>query len=192
MASSPGGERELTVLGCADGKFVLPAARKNFSVLAVDVDYAALYGGVKEGVGGQVVMPGLAARLEVEGLSSKVKILCADFTTLTPQPMYAAFTSGAIQYSYNMPKTANELLQAALGFVRSGGFFYIDYMLPYEAKYVGRPNCPDAVWWQQKVAELSGWTVMHHRVLPPTRDIAHVEYPVDHFHQWGHLLMRRS
>lgn len=192
VASNPGGKRELTVLGCADGKFVLPAARRKFNVLAVDIDSVALYGGAKEGVGGQVTMPGLVARLEAEGLSSQVKVLCADFTELKPEPMDAVFTSGSIQYSCNMPKTADALLQAALGFVRPGGLFYIDYMLPYEVKYIGRPNCPDAAWWRQKAAELNDWTVMHHRVLQPTRDIAHVEYPVDHYHQWGHLLMRRS
>jgi SAM-dependent methyltransferase len=192
VAASSGTRRELAVLGCADGKYVLPAARKGFNVLAIDVDRIALYGGTKQGVGGRVEMPGLTHRLKVEGLSEKVEVICKDFTVIEARPMGAVFTSGAIQYSYNLPKTADELLMHALEFVCPGGLFYMDYMLPYEAKYVGRPNCPDEQWWRLKVAELNGWTVISHRVLPPTRDKAHVEYPVDHYHQWGHLLMRRS
>ena len=59
----------LAVLGCADGKFVLPAARRGFNVLAIDVDHVALYGGLKPGIGGVNHMPGLVARLKTENLA---------------------------------------------------------------------------------------------------------------------------
>jgi SAM-dependent methyltransferase len=181
----------LAALGCADGKFVLPAARRSFNVLAIDVDHVALYGGLKPGIGGVVHMPGLVARLKAENLAQRVDVVCADFATIRPRPMDSVFVSGAIQYSHNLPRTAEEILDAALSFVRPGGLFYLDYMLPYEAKYIGRPNCPDAGWWRQWLARPQGWHVMYHRVLPPVRDPAHVEFPVDHFHQWGHVLMQR-
>jgi len=155
----------LAVLGCADGKFVLPAARRGFSVLAVDVDHVALYGGPKPGIGGLVSMPGLVSRLGTEGLVRRVDVVCADFATVTPRPMDSVFISGAIQHSRNLPRTAEELLNAALGFVRPGGLFYLDYMLPYEAKYIGRPNCPGAEWWRQRLTRLDGWHVVHHRGL---------------------------
>jgi SAM-dependent methyltransferase len=192
VASSCDSEPELAVLGCADGKFVLPAARRGFRVLAVDVDPVALYGGPKPGIGGDVYMPGLVARLKAEGLSGKVHVVCGDFSRIGPRPSGAVFTSGAIQYSYNLPSTADYLLDAVLRFVASHGLIYIDYMLPYERKYAGRPNCPNAEWWRERIGELNGWQVLYHRILPPTRDAAHVEFPIDHFHQWGHLLMRRS
>jgi hypothetical protein len=189
---SSGANPELAIIGCADGKFVLPAARKGFKVLAIDIDAIALYGGVKPGLDGEVVVPGLVSRLEVEGLLSNVEVVCDDFTSIDPRPSAAVFTSGSLQYSYNLPKSASELLACLMTFVAPQGLLYIDYMLPYETKYIGRPNCPDAEWWRKKVRELNGWRVLHHRVLPPTRDRAHVEFPVDHFHQWGHVLLRRS
>jgi hypothetical protein len=192
VGASRDAEATLAVLGCADGKYVLPAARKQFKVLAVDIDEVSLYGGLKPGTGGLVSMPGLVSRLQVEHLSDQVEVVHGDFVEMVPRPTDAVFISGAIQYSHNLPNTAEKLLTAALLFVGLRGLFYIDYMLPYETKYIGRPNCPDAAWWRRWVSGLDGWNVLHHRVLRPTRDPAHVEFPVDHVHQWGHLLMRRS
>ena len=185
----------LGVLGCADGKFVLPAARAGFHVLAVDVDAVALFGGQKPWVGDTYVrMPGLAARLAEEGLENRVKVVQSDFTQMeTPSVLLdGVFVSGAIQYSLNLPSGADEILGALLRFVTPRGLFYIDYMLPYETKYQGRPNCPTATWWKGRATTLEGWQVIHHRVLPPVLDHAHVEFPVDHYHQWGHLLLQRT
>src|SRR5262245_20787117 len=67
---------DLAVLGCADGKFVLPAARLGFRVLAIDIDEIALYGGPKPGVGGTVTMPGLVARLGKEKLRPLLHVVC--------------------------------------------------------------------------------------------------------------------
>jgi hypothetical protein len=189
---SCGTNPELTIIGCADGKFVLPAARKGLKVRAIDIDVTALYGGAKPGVDGEVVVPGLVSRLKAEGLLGSVEVICSDFTKINPRPSAAVFTSGSLQYSYNLPKSASELLACLMTFVAPRGLLYIDYMLPYERKYIGRPNCPDAEWWRKEMKELNGWQVLHHRVLPPIRDRAHVEFPVDHFHQWGHVLLRRS
>lgn len=184
-------EFDLAVMGCADGKFVLPAARRGLRVLAVDVDAVALFGGPKPGLGGIVEMPGLQKRLEAEGLQEMVEVQCSDFTKIAVRSCRAVFTSGAIQYSLNGDATAESLLTTVMRFVSKHGLFYIDYMLPFEDKYKGRPNCPSAAWWKEWANGLSGWIVEYNRVLPPVRDVAHVEYPVDHYHQWGHLLARR-
>lgn len=182
----------LTVLGCADGKFVVPAARQGLRVVAIDVDDVALFGGHKPGLTGDVYMPGLAARLRTEGLTDRVSVVHENFMSLPAHESDAVFASGAFQYSFNSTHTAEELLEAAMQFVAPRGLFYVDYMLPFEAKYKGRPNCPDADWWRTKIANLRGWDVLHHRVLPPVPDIPHVEYPEPHSHQWGHLFLRRQ
>lgn len=188
------GQRRIAVLGCADGKFVLPAARRGYDVLAIDVDRIALFGGTKEDQSGTVRIPGLASRLLSEGLDKGVTIRCGDFVALRPECDLspAVLTSGSIQYSLNMPRTAEELLNAALGYVAPGGFFYIDYMLPYEDKYKGRPNCPDWSWWQSTLDRLTGWRILHHRWGRPVLDPPHVEFASPHFHQWGHALLRRD
>lgn len=190
----PPTHRRLAVLGCADGKFVLPAARRNYAVLAIDVDQVALFGGTKEDQSGTVHIPGLVSRLVSEGLDKGVTVRCGDFVALRPE--YGLFpavhTSGSIQYSLNLPRTAGEILKAALGYVAPGGFFYIDYMLPYEDKYKGRPNCPDWSWWRSTIDGLTGWRTLHHLWRPPVLDLPHVEFPTPHFHQWGHALLRRD
>ena len=65
----------LSVLGCSDGKFVLPAARKGYKVLAVDIDEIAIKGGTKTGPEGEVFMEGLISRLKKEELENQVKVL---------------------------------------------------------------------------------------------------------------------
>lgn len=183
---------DLAVLGCADGKFVLPAARRHLGVLAVDIDPIALYGGKKPGIGGEVNILGLQGRLTREGLLPYVETRCTDFRYASPSLSRAVFVSGAIQYSFNMPDTAADILKAVIAHVAPGGLLYIDYMLPFEWKYRGRPNCPPPQFWREWPLQQEGWRTLWNRVLPPVRDRAHIEYPVDHFHQWGHLLMQRA
>jgi hypothetical protein len=191
QAEAPSAAYDLAVLGCADGKFVLPAARQQMRVYAIDLDEIALGGGIKPGVGGEVYVPGLRKRLAMEGLSDHVDVVHGDFTTCKPILSRCVWVSGAVQYSFNMPKDADQILSAIKGYVAVGGLLYIDYMLPFEAKYKGRPNCPNADWWREWVSVQEFWKVLHHIVLRPTPDKAHVEFPVDHYHQWGHLLMNR-
>ncbi|GGW75778.1 class I SAM-dependent methyltransferase [Streptomyces caelestis] len=182
----------LAVIGCADGKYVLPAARKGFTVWANDIDEVALFGGTKTDASGEVLMPGLASRLKSEGLEDSVEVVHGDFMENCPDRTFdAVFTSGALQYSNNLHHTLEEMVTKVGSLVRPGGLLYIDYMLPYEEKYKGRPTCPDAGWWKEYFESRDEWDVKHNRVMPPTLDRAHVEYPVDHYHQWGHLLAER-
>lgn len=181
----------LGVLGCADGKFVLPAVRRGIDVLAVDRDPIALFGGPKPGIGGEVTIKGLVKRLLEEKLSDKAVVVCANFLEIEPRRCLGVWVSGAIQYSANVAYSAESIIGKIMTYVVPGGLLYVDYMLPYEDKYKGRPNCPEAAWWKQWASSVIDWQVLHHRVLPPIKDRAHIEYPVDHYHQWGHILLQR-
>lgn len=186
------GRLRFAVLGCADGKFVLPAARRGHDVLAIDLDATALFGGVKASPQGEVFMPGLVWRLERENLGRRVKVIRGDFARDAPvRPCEAVLTSGALQYSFNTPNPMDRMVERVKKYVVSGGFLYVDYMLPYEAKYRGRPNCPTREVWASYFPRPE-WAVLSHRVLGPVRDRAHVEFPVDHYHQWGHLLAQKA
>src|SRR5262249_47614938 len=111
-SSRPASRLHLAVLGCSDGKFVLPAARRGFTVLAVDVDEIALFGGTKIGPDGPTYMPGLRARLESEGLSRLVEIVHADLAECEPRrPSDVVITSGALQYSRNMKHSMDEMMK---------------------------------------------------------------------------------
>lgn len=179
----------LAVLGCADGKYVIPAARMGFRVWAIDVDEVALFGGTKTDASGEVPMPGLAARVKAEKLDDLVEVVHGDFMASPPGREFdSVFTSGALQYSTNTDHTLEQMVDQVGECVRVGGLLYVDYMLPYEEKYKGRANCPEAPWWKEYFAARPRWDVKYNRVMPPTLDRAHVEFPVDHYHQWGHLL----
>jgi hypothetical protein len=183
---------KVAILGCSDGKFALPAARRGHSVLAIDIDGVALYGGNKTGPSGEVYMPGLVARLRTEGLESQVQVIHDDFVNYSPPTRYhAVFTSGAIQYSCNLKHSMLLMIEGVLSYVANSGFIYIDYMLPMEEKYRGRDNYPGREEWQNFFPENS-WEVIYNRVLPPVFEQAHVDNPVDHYHHWGHLFARRK
>ncbi|MQA87592.1 MAG: hypothetical protein GEV03_23960 [Streptosporangiales bacterium] len=175
-------------MGCADGKFVLPAARLGFEVVAIDVDEVALFGGYKN----VVHMPGLRWRVKAEGLQDYVRILHGDFMSLkVDERTHGVLTSGALQYSRNLKYELATMVDRVLARTLVGGLFYIDFMLPFEEKYRGRPICPEAQWWKTYFRARTDWRVLYNRVLRPTLDRAHIEYPVDHYHQWGHLLAER-
>lgn len=185
------GRLHLAVLGCSDGKFVLPAARRGFTVLAVDVDEIALFGGTKIGPDGPIHMPGLRARLESEGLSHQVEIVYGDLVEYEPtRPSDVVLTSGALQYSRNMKHPMDEMVGRLQSHVDINGLIYVDYMLPMEDRYRGRDNYPDRRQWARYFAG-NEWRMIHHRVLPPQFEAAHVDLPVDHEHHWGHLMAQR-
>ena len=183
----------VAILGCSDGKFVLPAARRGHSVFAIDVDETALFGGKKTGPTGEVQMIGLVERLLLEGMSDLVNVVHGDFVEHTHTPskrFHAVFTSGAIQYSRNMKHTMRDMIERVKAYVMKGGYLYADYMLPMEHKYIGRDNYPDKERWAS-FFEPERWDVIYNRVLPPLFEKAHVDLPVDHYHHWGHLFARR-
>jgi SAM-dependent methyltransferase len=182
---------KLAIVGCSDGKFVLPAARRGHAVFAIDTDETALFGGTKLGPEGRVEMPGLFSRLQVEGLSERVMLVHGDFVEhRPPTPCHAVLTSGAVQYSRNLIHTLDALVGALQAYVAPGGYLYIDYMLPMEAHQAERENFPAKERWT-RFFDSPGWQLLYNRVLPPVFERAHVDNPVDHYHHWGHLLAHR-
>lgn len=182
----------IAILGCSDGKFVLPAARRGHSVFAIDFDTIALNGGTKIGPDGQIRMLGLRKRLMLEGLVKRVTVVEGDFITYNPpKKFHAVLTSGSVQYSRNLRYSIQEIIEKLKHHVMNGGYIYIDYMLPLEKKHLGRENFPNRHEWQRFFPKES-WRMINNRVLPPLFEAAHVDNPVDHYHHWGHLCAQRK
>jgi hypothetical protein len=157
-------------------------------VVAVDVDEIAIFGGQKDGVH----MPGLEHRLRAEGLTGRVEVVCGDLMSIEADARaHGVLTTGALQYSRNLPYRLDDMVQRVTAHALVSGLLYIDYMLPFEEKYKGRPICPEAGWWRSYFQSRDDWRVLYNRVLPPVVDHAHIGYQVDHFHQWGHLMAER-
>lgn len=182
----------IAILGCSDGKFVVPAARRGHCVFAIDVDGIALFGGEKIGPSGKVHMPGLIDRLRIEGLQDLVQVVNGDFVEHIPDVQYhGVFTSGAVQYSRNLKHAMSKIVSSIQAYVMPSGYIYIDYMLPMEERYKDRDNYPGRERWQQFFST-SEWRILYNRVLPPVPEKAHVDLPVDHIHHWGHLLAQKK
>ena len=181
----------IAILGCSDGKFVLPAARKGHRVLAVDMDKVALLGGTKAGPQGPVRMAGLRKRTEIEAVGSNVTIICADFVSLRPHSIFdLTFSSGAIQYSYNLRHDIRTIVDGIQAYVRQGGFIYLDYMHPITVDQAARQSflTKQAV---DAFFPSTHWTILFHRLMAAATERGHVDNPRDHLHRWGHILVRR-
>lgn len=185
------GRPTLHVIGCADGKFVLPAARRDWQVHAVDVDPRMIFGcDADRSAGIAAPVLGLRRRLEAERLTGNVFVHAADFMTLDLPPADALWTSGSLQYSSNSGYGIAELSEGLRRALRRGGEAYIEYMLPDEPKLRGRPNCPEEDWWRSEFPS-SGWEVLSHVTLRDRNEAGHPYAPRPHAHSWGRVLARK-
>lgn len=193
--SGLGPELRIAVLGCSDGKFVLPAARRGIHVVAVDVDAVSLYGGTKQGADGcSIEMPGLIRRLEAEGLRDRVIVLNEDLATVrVERPCDLVFISGAIQYAINRRHSMADLIANVKALVAPGGRVSIEYMLPVEARHQGLENYPSAEIWTEYFST-PGWTVTSNWVAPVGKDRrTDVRVRAKHkYTQWGYLHAERA
>lgn len=188
----PNRRPSLTVVGCADGKFVLPAARRGWRVVAADLDERMIDGCEADpGVGLPVPVPGLVRRLREEGLAHLVNVVRGDFMTSDFPASDALWTSGALQYSNNIPYGIEALTDRLGTLLHESGHAYIEYMLPAERRLEGRPNCPSLSWWVN-CFPLRGWTVLSHTQRYEEPDGPHPYAPWCHTHSWGRILAVRK
>jgi len=122
--------KKIAVLGCADGNYVIPAARKGFNVLAIDIDEIALYGGVKKLYGKELTIGGLQKRLQDEDLEHLVTIVLADFISYSHQEVYSGvLTSGTIHYQENESHSLSKIVKSIQEYVSIGGYILLEYLL---------------------------------------------------------------
>ena len=204
------------IVGCSDGKFVLPFARHNIKVIGYAIDKVALYGGMKffpihrEDIerkkyvssNDKPIFPeipceqreimGLKKRLEVEKLNSFVTIREQDFyRSETTEKFDLVFTSCSIQYKCNRDIGIHAMLSKLKKSVKIGGYLYMDYMMPLE----------DSHTWKSELFLRTGqiyelfdesWKIEYVRESKtPILELAHVDRPSDHFHRFGYVLARR-
>jgi len=183
-----GSKRRLLVVGCADGKFVLPAARRGWEVIAVEIDERMVSGcsaAPEDGIDRRV--PGLLSRLSTEGLAERVSVRVSDFMTEGGiGNCDALWTSGCLQYSRNSVYDISEITDRLRSFLHVEGVAYFEYMIPDEPKLVGRPNCPPVDWWST-VFPRRGWRIVGHTVAFDVPEGPHPYVPLPHRHSWGRL-----
>jgi SAM-dependent methyltransferase len=181
---------KVAVIGCSDGRFVLPLLRRRVQVTAIDVDAVALWGGPKMFPYGMHNIIGLAGRARCEELQRLVTIREIDLAMLEDDPTHdLVFTSGSLHYSRNHSTPVQCLVDRIVAQAKPGAFLYIDYMLPVEEQH-------NAVEHYLKVGVLRhilqqlGCNVLYDHYSSVFVEKAHVDNPKDHVHKLGYVLAR--
>jgi hypothetical protein len=181
------------VLGCSDGKFVLPLARRGIRVAAIDYDRVALYGGQKTGRDGSpIVVEGLDWRLTRESLRHVVDIIDDDFLSRDPEPAPAVFCSGALHYSRNSHFTLKRITDILKAWVLPGGELLFEHMTPSTLEHRRRSNMGSQEAWEAMFRDPE-WVLVDSVVsdpMPDTRSMA--VRPRYEIAQWGRILARRT
>jgi 2-polyprenyl-3-methyl-5-hydroxy-6-metoxy-1,4-benzoquinol methylase len=123
--------KKLAVLGCSDGTYVIPAARRGFDVLAIDTDRTALYGGTVPLHEKNSTTVGLINRLAIEQLEEKVMVVCEDFVLYNEDEQgkfSGVFTSGSIHYQENSQYPLDQILKSIQSYVATGGLLLVEYI----------------------------------------------------------------
>ena len=202
------------IVGCSDGKFLMPFAREGIKVTGYDIDDIALYGGNKEfpilnkkikykytknfkskkfELETRRVL-GVTERLKIEKLEKYANIEKRDFYRDQPNKKFdVVFTSCSLHYSANQDFTLEEKTKKLQDIVSKKGYLYIDYMMAIdEDDYT---NYPAAKFYRKK--EIinyfnEDWEIISYKENNlPSFEGAHVDCVKDHFHRFGYLLARR-
>ena len=124
-------KKTLCVIGCADGTYVLPAAKRGFEVTAIDIDYNAIYGGPDIIIDGKAYKNiGLLKRLELEeDIKDKVEVFNCDFMEYdTSKKFSAIFTSGSLHYENNCKYTIEDLIEKIFNMLEINGTLLLEYI----------------------------------------------------------------
>lgn len=202
------------IVGCSDGKFLMPFARTGINVTGYDIDDIALYGGNK-------VFPivnkkknykyrknfiskeypleerrvlGITERVEIENVSKYVTIEKRDFYKNVPNKKFdIVFTSCSLHYSINKNFSLEDKTQMLQSIVAKDGYLYMDYMMAIdENDYI---NYPSNKFYRK--AEITNYFDDNWEIISlkennyPSFEGAHVDCVKDHFHRFGYLLAKR-
>ncbi len=202
------------IVGCSDGKFLMPFAREHIKVTGYDIDDVALYGGYK-------LFPikpektkftynsnfkskkykletkkiiGIYERLTIEKVHQYATIEKRDFYRFVPINKFnVVFTSCSLHYSANQDFSLENKTKKLQEVVLPNGYLYIDYMMAIdENDYIKYPTSKFYRKGEIKKYFDENWEILSLRENnTPTFEGAHVDCVVDHFHRFGYILARR-
>lgn len=202
------------IVGCSDGKFLLPFARRTIKVTGYDIDDVALYGGNKDFpiVKNKVKYKydkdfisenyslinkrvfGIVERLNAENLSKYAIIEKRDFYKQSPTEKFdVVFTSCSLHYSVNKDFTLEDKTKKLQNIVKTGGYLYIDYMMAIdENDFEKYPK--EKFYRKNEILNYfdDNWRIISFREnYNPTFEGAHVDCVKDHFHRFGYILAKK-
>jgi hypothetical protein len=120
---------ELAVLGCADGNYVLPAVKRGFEVLAIDIDKTALYGGFSKIGDNTIKVMGLKNKLESINMRDKVKIVNQSYLEYEPNTSFSGvIVSEGLHYEVNKNYSLEEIIKKTQRYVNVGGLIMLEHL----------------------------------------------------------------
>jgi hypothetical protein len=202
------------IVGCSDGKFLMPFARKEIKVTGYDIDDIALYGGIKSFpiIKEKIKYPysknfkskefpledkkvlGVTERLEIEKIDKFATIEKRDFYKNVPNKKYdVVFTSCSLHYTVNKGFTLEEKTKKLQQIVNKNGYLYIDYMMAIdESDYDLYPS--EKFYRKGEIKNYfdDSWEIISYRENNnPSFEGAHVDCVKDHFHRFGYILAKK-
>lgn len=202
------------IVGCSDGKFLMPFAREGIKVTGYDIDDIALYGGFKDFpiIEKKIKHPysknfkskefkletkkvlGVTERLQIEKISQYAHIEKRDFYRNVPKEKFnVVFTSCSLHYSANKDFTLEDKTKKLQDIVKPNGYLYIDYMMAIdEQDYNTYPK--EKFYRKNEIKKYfdSNWEIISYRENNnPSFEGAHVDCVRDHFHRFGYIFARR-
>lgn len=202
------------IVGCSDGKFLMPFARKNYKVTGYDIDEIALYGGEKnfpiiekkekfnyskDFVSKKFKLEekqilGVTKRLEIEELTKNTIIEKRDFYKNPPKTKFdIVFTSCSLHYTANKEFSLEQKVRKMQEIVKRGGLLYIDYMMAInEEDYDKYPENKFFRKGEIKNYFNNDWKIISIKENnKPSFEGAHVDCVIDHFHRFGYVLAEK-
>lgn len=209
-----GNDFNACIVGCSDGKFLVPFARSGINVTGYDIDDVALYGGnkmfpivnnkksykyrknfiSKEYPLEERRVLGITERVEMEDVSKYVTIEKRDFYKNVPNKKFdIVFTSCSLHYSVNKDFLLEDKTKMLQSIVAKGGFLYMDYMMAIdENDYINYPL--NKFYRKGEIINYfnDNWEIISLKENNyPSFEGAHVDCVKDHFHRFGYLLAKR-
>lgn len=202
------------IVGCSDGKFLIPFARKGHFVKGYDIDDVALFGGKKVFpiVPRKIIQQyskdfisedyelkeeevmGICKRLKKENLSGNAIIEKRDFYKNVPDEKFdVVFTSCSLHYSVNKEFTLKDKIKKLQSIVSKNGLLYIDYMMAIDEN--DYENYPKTKFFRK--GEITNYFDDDWHIISlvennrPNFEGAHVDCVKDHFHRWGYILAEK-
>ncbi|MEG1142974.1 MAG: radical SAM protein [Bacilli bacterium] len=203
------------IVGCSDGKFLMPFARENIKVTGYDIDDIVLYGGNKlfplndksikykyskdfiskeyDLEERQVI--GVSERVKLENVESVVTLERRDFYRDVPNQKFdVVFTSCSLHYSANKDFSLEDKTRKLQSIVADNGYLYIDYMMAIdENDYETYPS--SKFYRKNEILNYfdNNWDIISFRENHNSSfESAHVDCIKDHFHRFGYILAKKK
>lgn len=209
-----GNKFDACIVGCSDGKFLMPFARAGHLVTGYDIDDIALYGGEKEFpiikekhkyeykknfISEKFELEkrkvyGTVERLEKENIEKNAIIEKRDFYKNVPNKKFdVVFTSCSLHYSVNKEFTLKDKINKLQSIVKTNGLLYVDYMMAIEED--DYENYPKEKFFRK--GEIKNYFDSNWRIISIVENNkvsfegAHVDCVRDHFHRFGYVLAQK-